>query len=94
MRAGVGSALGTPSGRSHGLVAQDGSRRSCGLAVQDGLGRPREAARRNIAKTKKRGHPTSDALALFSNDVAPTLALTPYSRTQVPSGDRIPRLYA
>lgn len=47
-----------------------------------------------VAKTKKRGHPTSDALALFSNDVAPTLALTPYSRTQVPSGDRIPRLYA
>lgn len=45
-------------------------------------------------KNKKRGHPTSDALALFSNDVAPTLALTPYSRTQVPSGDRIPRLYA
>lgn len=47
-----------------------------------------------VVKTKKRGHPTSDALALFSNDVAPTLALTPYSRTQVPSGDRIPRLYA
>lgn len=45
-------------------------------------------------KNKKRGHPTSDALALFSNDVAPALALTPYSRTQVPSGDRIPRLYA
>lgn len=48
----------------------------------------------SLQKTKKRGHPTSDALALFSNDVAPTLALTPYSRTQVPSGDRIPRLYA
>ena len=36
----------------------------------------------------------SDALALFSNDVAPTLALTLYPRTQVPSSDRIPRLYA
>lgn len=79
---GVGSALGTPSGRS------------CGLTMQDGLGRSHEAARPQHCKTKKRGHPTSDALALFSNDVAPTLALTPYSRTQVPSGDRIPRLYA
>lgn len=45
-------------------------------------------------KNKKRGHPASDALALFSNDVTPSLALTLYSRTQVPSGDRIPRLYA
>lgn len=39
---GVGSALGTPSGRS------------CGLTVQDGLGRSREAGRRNIAKQKAR----------------------------------------
>ena len=83
-RCGRGSARpwGTPSGRSRGLT------------MQDGLERSREAARHNIAKTKKRGHPASDALALFSNDVAPTLALTPYSRTQVPSSDRIPRLYA
>ena len=68
--------------------------RSCGLTMQDGLGRSHKATHPQHCKTKKRGHPTSDALALFSNGVAPTLALTPYSRTQVPSGDRIPRLYA
>ena len=75
-----------PPGMASGRVWSILRRQRCG--------RSREAAARNIAKTKKRGHPTSDALALFSSDVAPTLALTPYSRTQVPSGDRIPRLYA
>ena len=68
------------------------SGRACAPAVQDGLGLSREAVRSDIAKAARCNIARKKARA--SNLGCPRFVFKRYSayfRTQVPSGDRIPR---